>query len=69
MSFYEDFVAEGHACAACLEFFTEEVVAGVLHGVGFPRLCRRCENAEEERRVQRNQREPAPQHKAKKHRR
>ena len=69
MSFYEDFIEEGHACAACLEFFTEEVRDGVLHGVGYPRLCRRCEDAEEERRVQRNQREQKPEGHAKRKRR
>jgi len=69
MSFFEDFVEEGHACYACLEFFTEEVRHGVLHGVGYPRLCARCERAEEEKRVERNQREQHPQRKPKKKRR
>lgn len=69
MSFYDDFVSEGHACAECLEFFVEEVVDGVLHGVGFPRLCARCERAQEDARVQRNQRNQDPQRHAKKKRR
>jgi hypothetical protein len=52
MSFYEDFIAEGHACAGCMEFFFEEAVDGVLYGVGGPRLCASCQRtAEKERDV------------------
>lgn len=69
MSFYEDFIEEGHACYVCLEFFTEEVIDGVLHGVGFPRMCKRCERAEEQAQVQSAQGQQHPQHHAKKKRR
>ena len=70
MSFYEDFIEEGHACASCLEFFFDDIDKnGVCHGVGFPRLCKRCEQAEEDSRVKRNERDQTPKQKPKNKRR
>lgn len=70
MSFYDDFVSEGHACAECLEFFFDNIDKdGVCHGVGSPRLCKRCEHAQEKARVQRNERDPTAKDHAKKKRR
>lgn len=69
MSFYEDFIAEGHACAGCLEFFFEEAVDGVLHGVGYPRLCSRCQRIEEQHHLQEQQKNPVNQRPAHKPRR
>lgn len=66
MSFYDDFIAEGHACAGCLEFFLEEAVGGVLYGVGGPRLCASCMRAEERRHLheqERHSKNHKPRHK------
>lgn len=69
MSFYEDFIEEGHACYGCLEFFTDKIDAqGISHGVGFPRLCTRCERAQEDKRVDRNERQNKADQRAYQHR-